>query len=268
MKIYAISLIKNEADIIEANLLAASKWADKIYVFDNGSTDGTWEIVQSMASNIIVPYKSSPVPYRDSLRQEVFEYFRNELIDGDWICFKLDADEFYLDNPKKFLKKLPFFVSLVHGLNIEFQFTEENLIYENEPFDPTQFLYAKIRNTEQRFIKYRRDLVWNNRDSLPLHPGVSSYKLIHFAHYQFRNPTQIEKRLQTRKMALNSGYEMYWDRDLGKKWTDLIQSKNGLFKIDNIDSVNEYVKIANVKLPETFAKQTIKFFMHVFRIWP
>ena len=39
MKIHAISVIKNEADIIAHNLTKAAKWAHKIYVLDNGSTD-------------------------------------------------------------------------------------------------------------------------------------------------------------------------------------------------------------------------------------
>ena len=61
MKIYAISLIKNEADIIEKNLIEASKWCDKIFVYDNGSTDGTWEIVKSLSSNKIIPFKTYPI---------------------------------------------------------------------------------------------------------------------------------------------------------------------------------------------------------------
>ena len=48
MKIFAISIVKNEADVIEQNLKEAELWADKIFILDNGSTDGTWEIIQSL----------------------------------------------------------------------------------------------------------------------------------------------------------------------------------------------------------------------------
>lgn len=48
MKIFAIMLVKNEADIVASVLKDAEKWADKIFILDNGSTDGTWEIIQSL----------------------------------------------------------------------------------------------------------------------------------------------------------------------------------------------------------------------------
>ena len=49
-KIYSLLLVKNEADIIRESLLAAIKWSDKVIVIDNGSEDGTWEIVQELAA--------------------------------------------------------------------------------------------------------------------------------------------------------------------------------------------------------------------------
>lgn len=49
MRIYAICLIKNEGDIIAECLLHALKFCDRIFVLDNGSTDGTWETVNALA---------------------------------------------------------------------------------------------------------------------------------------------------------------------------------------------------------------------------
>ena len=49
-KIYSLLLVKNESDIIRESLLAAVKWSDKVIVMDNGSTDGTWEIVKEIAT--------------------------------------------------------------------------------------------------------------------------------------------------------------------------------------------------------------------------
>ena len=57
-KIYSLLLVKNESDIIRESLLAAIKWSDKVIVMDNGSTDGTWEIVKEIATQYptIVPF--------------------------------------------------------------------------------------------------------------------------------------------------------------------------------------------------------------------
>ena len=88
-------LVKNEADIVKSVILDAKKWADRIFIMDNGSTDGTWEITQSLADDIVVPWKQDFRPYSNGLRADVFNEFRHEAKDGDWWCFKLDADEFY-----------------------------------------------------------------------------------------------------------------------------------------------------------------------------
>ena len=68
MNIYGLSLVKNEADIIEQSLRAAATWCSRIYVFDNGSDDGTWEMVQQLSLKLlqIIPYKQDFCPYSNS----------------------------------------------------------------------------------------------------------------------------------------------------------------------------------------------------------
>ena len=51
MKLNAICIIKNEADIILETLNNALRFCDTIYVFDNGSTDGSWELICEKALN-------------------------------------------------------------------------------------------------------------------------------------------------------------------------------------------------------------------------
>src|SRR5438270_838012 len=109
MGIYAISLVKNEADIIAQNLIAASHWAEAIFVLDNGSSDGTWEMVQALANrnSAIVPFRQDAQPFRDSMRSDVLRVFSSRARSGDWWCI-LDADEFYVDvDPRHFLARVP-----------------------------------------------------------------------------------------------------------------------------------------------------------------
>jgi len=268
MKIYAVSLIKNEADIIEKNLTAAAKWCDKIYVFDNGSTDGTWEIVNSFKSVRIIPYKTADVPFRDELRKEVFDFFRHELEDGDWVCVRLDADEFYMDDPKIFLSNLKPCVSLVYGINFEYQFTEDNLNDKDTEFRFDKFHYLCIPSCEQRFVKYRKKLQWLEGGPIPSHPGVATKKFIKYAHYQFRNPEQIRKRLKTRKDALDTGLDMYWEEDLGKTWESKIISKNNLIRLTPETDLNKLVKESKIIIPESNLMRLIKYTMHGLHIWP
>jgi hypothetical protein len=268
MKIYAISLIKNEVDIIEKNLTEASKWCDKIYVYDNGSTDGTWELVNKLKSNKIIPYKSEELPYRDSLRQKVFQHFRNELNDGDWVCFKLDADEFYIDNPRIFISNLKKRISLIYGINIQYEFTEDNIKDSDSIFSFEKFKYAFVASCEERFVKYRKKLIWLPSGSLPSHPGIASKKFIKFAHYQFRSPEQIRKRLNTRKDALESGYKMYWENDLKKTWESKIIDKSRLIEITSDTNLDILVKASKIVIHESNSKRILKRIMHGFHIWP
>ena len=100
-------LVKNEVDIVGHTLKEAQKWCDKIFILDNGSTDGTWELVNSMKNDVVIPWKQYFGDYHNGLRADVFNEFKHLSEPGDWWCYKLDADEFYIDNPRDFLSKIP-----------------------------------------------------------------------------------------------------------------------------------------------------------------
>ena len=69
MLIHSLCLIKNECDVVAQSLSAAAEWSDFIYVYDNGSSDGTWETVQELSLKIrqIVPFRRDAAPFHDSL---------------------------------------------------------------------------------------------------------------------------------------------------------------------------------------------------------
>lgn len=49
LRFHALLQVQDEADIIGRSLRHMLTWADAIYVFDAGSVDDTWEIVQNFA---------------------------------------------------------------------------------------------------------------------------------------------------------------------------------------------------------------------------
>src|SRR6478736_6686239 len=108
MRILGLCLVKNEADIIRTSLRESRKWCDRIFVFDNGSTDATWDLVQEAAQIDpgVVAFRQDSRPFDDALRAEIFNTFRSEACEGDWWC-RLDADEFYIDDPREFLVGVP-----------------------------------------------------------------------------------------------------------------------------------------------------------------
>src|SRR5204862_7693135 len=203
MAIRALSLVKNEGDIIAHNLRAASRWCEAVYVFDNGSTDGTWDIVQELARTIpqIVPFKQDAKPFSDSLRQEMFDRYRKAARIGDWWCV-LDADEFYVDDPRLFLSRVSPLYRSVWPQLYTYLFTEADASRSTDAPAPERLRhYVLGEYSEPRFVRHWRDMTAFPPSELhPIYP-----ERIRMRHYPYRSPQQIELRLATRREAMNRG---------------------------------------------------------------
>lgn len=221
MKIFAIMVIKDEVDIVRDSLLAAKQWADRIFVLDNGSTDGTWEIVRSMADSQIVAYKQDTRPFYDGIRAEVFNAFRHEAEDGDWWCFAFDADEFFIDNPRNFLEQVPSKYGLVALAALQYVITDKDVAEGN-------FGYANLRYVdtepiiEYQFFRYRKRFKWHaNWFYFPLNAGVLYPQYIALDHYKYRSPEQIQRRLDIRR-AFNQANPKLFSHASQKTWQEKI----------------------------------------------
>lgn len=274
VKIFANCLVKNEADIIEETLRHASGWCDRIFVFDNGSTDGTWELVQRVAKYQpqVVPFKSSAVPFSNSLRAETFRDFRHEAATGDWWC-TLDADEIYIDDPRRFLSAVPARHHVVWGVYFQHYFTDIDA--SRYAADPTAYpphtpaelalRYYRCDYSEARFFRYRPGLVWNH-GSAPRHLGVVHPRRIRFKHYQYRSPDQIALRLRTRQQAIASGCENFADYCSETDWRLKIVPVS---TCRHADDPGAYA-IEEANIPphiESPLHRSLKFFMHGIGVW-
>lgn len=234
MKIYGIVLVKNEADVIESMLLSAKEWCDKILVFDNGSTDGTWDIVKRLAQDCpsVCPYTSDGRPFRNGLRSLMFNDFRHELGPDDWWCLRLDADEFYYDNPREFLSQIPRRFRTVCKASIDYVLTKEDV--ETQTFEGD---FAKDRNKirhylpqtwcELRFVRNSRRLHWTIKDKMPSPLGPIYPRQIRVQHYQFRSPQQMARRYEVRQKAKSDGCGSF-HHEKGSSWQDYLQTPEGL----------------------------------------
>ncbi len=226
MKIHSICLVKNESDIITQTLRSAINWSDFIYVYDNGSTDGTWEKVIKLAKDHeqIIPYKQDSQPFADSLRSEPFNHYRTNSSEGDWWC-KLDADEIYIDDPKLFLCKIPKRYDEIWSASFEYYFTDKDLVLYNQ--DPLLYgdeipVEEKCRYyindwSELRFFRDKKSLIWERslvRNEAPNPSGLSAVypKRIRLKHFQYRSPQQIQKRLDSRIEAMQHGVFLHEKR--------------------------------------------------------
>lgn len=219
MRIHGIMLIKDEGDVIGDTLEAALRWCDAIYVFDNGSQDGTWEQVQALAASSpqVIPFKQDTTPFSQSLRGEVFRHYRHQAEPGDWWCI-LDGDEIYIDDPRAFLEGVPARFGEVWSSSFQYYFTDADL--ERYEADPQAFLDTPVEErlryylnnwSESRFMRHHDGLIWPpDRDGRPgyrrpLGLGATYPRRIRLKHYQYRSPDQMEHRLRSR-MAIAGSY--------------------------------------------------------------
>jgi len=274
MKIHGICIIKNEADIIEETLTKSSRWCDAIHVFDTGSTDDTWELVNTLAQrfNNLHPYKKEVRPFRDELRAEVFNDIRHTASRGDWWC-RLDADEVYIDDPRQFLAGVPASHHAVFSASLQYYFTERDLAsYEA---DPDAFLARPVEEklryydcnwSEARFCRHRPRLKWSGT-SWPSHMGLAHPRRIRIKHFQYRSPEQIQSRLAIRAQAFREGYKVYAAYNQISEWRDKLRVAA---ELHHDDGSGRFV-VEDERLPrhqEKLLHRMIKRIMHGTGLWP
>lgn len=269
-KIHSICVVKNEVDIIEYSLEQASKWSDYIYVYDNGSTDGTWEKVLSMQNKIIIPWKQDGKVFQESLRGEVFNAFQHHAQPGDWWC-RLDSDEFYnIQSPRDFLSRVKPSNHVVWGIAIEYYLTHDDIdsldFSQPVPELLKHIRYYRANNSEARFFRHRQGLTWKSDGSWPNHMGLVNKERILYKHYKYRTPCQIQKRLTTRQERRSQGF-VGWDHAAMTDWHQALGNPQKLC----FDSGHGSYMLDNASLPnhmEPFSRRIIKRTMHGLRVWP
>jgi glycosyltransferase involved in cell wall biosynthesis len=273
MKIHGICLVKNEADIIEYSLGEASRWCDFIYVFDNGSTDETWALVQKLGAENprIIPWKSEGVPFDNALRAQVFAAFRGRAQPGDWWC-RLDADEIYIDDPRAFLQAVPSPFHVVWATHLQYYYAPQDepqlrLLGEERPVRfsaataPARYL---ANASETRFFRHRDRLAWP-AGAWPRHLGLVHPTRIRLKHFQYRSPAQIQSRLDTRQLAIAQG-NVDFPHIVEKHWRETLST--AALYLDRGDG--EYV-IDERQLPrhlEPGSRRLLKRVLHGLGIWP
>lgn len=95
MRLVAVSVVKNEADIIEPFVRHTLAWADAHLIFDHASTDGTREILAELKREglPIRLFTDDALGHLQHLRVTYLQRLAARELGADWILL-LDADEF------------------------------------------------------------------------------------------------------------------------------------------------------------------------------
>jgi hypothetical protein len=94
MRSVSISIVKNEADVIEAMVRHNLQYLDHMSIIDNGSVDGTLEILKELRDEgLPVDIRQNPEPGHQQDRY-INAFLQSEDCDRSAYIFALDADEF------------------------------------------------------------------------------------------------------------------------------------------------------------------------------
>lgn len=225
MRFHGMMLVRDEEDVIAQCLDHLLTWIDTLHIYDLGSTDSTWEIIQDFArrDKRIVPVVRQPTVYTDNLRCYLFHRAREKFDAGDW-CMKIDADEFYHVPPPQFAReRLGPLDSAVHLQWYFFRMTTaEARAYETGEVDTEQDRKRSITDrrrfykistyAEPRMFKYRRTHRWPETISFPYNAGYVARERMPIRHYPHRDPAQLQRRYRLRAsmMKLNAEAGGHW----------------------------------------------------------
>jgi Glycosyl transferase family 2 len=211
MKFHAILVTRDSSDIIIESLQSKVQWADYVYVYDTGSTDGTWEMIQEFArkDERVIPFKREPIVFHEGVRAFVFEAFRKRMEPGDWVV-KSDEDEFYHVSPRDFVaNRLSCSETAVWVQTYEFRLTESEAATQRDP-DALQRErcrpvverrrhYVPLVYSEHRMCRYRRHMKWYPTGSFPTNAGIIARARIPMRHYPHRDILQLQQRVRLRE---------------------------------------------------------------------
>jgi glycosyltransferase involved in cell wall biosynthesis len=222
MKVFAILTTNNESDILHDCLLSALCWADKVFVMDTGSTDATPDILSKMSEDHqgrIFYYKSEFREYNFiKTNNELFRHFFHFSEIGDWWC-TLSTDEFFGKDTRLMLSRIPPEFNCVWDIRINFYFTEKDLEsfvatygkdYLSDMASMHSFYktlnYYKADYSEPRFFRHNKCTLSSTLFLARNFNRIWYDRAVNF-HYQYRHPSQILRRVATRKAIYSrTGY--------------------------------------------------------------
>src|SRR5688572_6009541 len=182
MRLVAVSIVKNEADIIEAFVRHTLAWVDHHLVFDHDSTDGTREILQALRAEGL-PIELFTDDALGNLQQARSNHLTRRAatrLAADWVL-PLDADEIFTGPGRTELEHQ--LASLQAGQPASLPLLNYYPTAEDDPAEPNPVL--RLRHCQQAPSTTRKVVIPR---ALALDPAIVAGK---GSHTLYRNDAPL-----------------------------------------------------------------------------
>jgi hypothetical protein len=270
-------LVKDEADIIEANIRTHAKLGvDGFVVMDNNSSDGTRELLSELQKEFEIIIIDEKGKYNQAAWMLRLAKIARKELKADWVINN-DADEFWLPQNDKNLKENLMFKGSVLTTQRYNMILDETCIEGGNFFDaeyrvenPIYYAKEKQLNNEKVSIalgKIGPKTIINPNGLFLLRGGnhkalhianmsdylksgydkIKRYEVIEVFHYPIRSYAQFERNIKNRKALLESGKKVSMGPHY-RRWVSIYNEgkleeefiNNIVFSNDEIDVLSKY----------------------------
>ncbi len=197
-------------------------------MFDTGSVDESWEIVQQFAATDkrVIPLKKDPVFFSEKrLRGWMFQQTRQWMREGDWFL-RADADEFHHVLPPEFVKtRMRKHETIACHQYYDFRFIaseakgweegRETIADRSRPIEDRRRWFTPSVYTEPRLCRYRGSMQWPENVSFPFNAGYLAVERLPIRHYPHRDPPQLKRRCLLRALMMadpENACALHWNQ--------------------------------------------------------
>lgn len=167
-RLYGMMVVKDEVNrYLEDCINWNHRYLDQVFVYDDGSTDGTPELCEELGCIVVRRPEDVPsfIEHEGKFRHAAWRAFEQAIKPKlyDWI-YAFDADEFLVSNAEPLGKALKRSITSAQRsaqIGVILPFQEVFQIHENQFYVRTDGLWRTVRGP--RLFQYREGALWSDK---------------------------------------------------------------------------------------------------------